>query len=93
MCPADPKRPTLDEFARMVERHDPTYIWSRNKTEREAGEHERRMIDRVREILGDELVVPVWNRAMRKKVVPSMIEDFLWRVRREKNKAKMGVAV
>lgn len=80
--PADHDRPTADEFVRMVESHDPTYVWSTDPAERERGEWERSRIDHSREIIGDEVAVIIWNRAMRRKVVPSMIEEFLWKVRK-----------
>jgi hypothetical protein len=90
--PANSNRPTLEEFVRMVERHDPTHVWSRDETLREAGEQERKIIDKTRDRLGDEVAVPVWNRAMHKKIVPSMIEEFLWTVRRKNKRVVAGVA-
>jgi hypothetical protein len=81
--PRDPKKPTIEEFVLMVAAHDPTHQWSRDKTEREKGEQERRMIDEARGVLGDQIAVSVWNRAMHKKVVPSLLSDFLWAVRQE----------
>lgn len=78
--PRDPERPTLEEFSRMVEAHDPTHVWSRNPEEKERGAAERMEIDRARLVLGDGATVPVWNRAMHRKVVPSMLGEFLWRV-------------
>jgi hypothetical protein len=81
--PRDPKKPTIEEFVLMVAAHDPTYQWSKDEAERERGERERRMIDETRKILGDQIAVPVWNRAMHKKIVPSLLSDFLWKVRRD----------
>lgn len=78
--PKDPSRPTIEEFASMVEAHDPTHVWSRNPVERDRGEAERSVIDEARRILGDKVTVPVWNRSMHRKVVPSMLGEFLWRV-------------
>jgi hypothetical protein len=85
--PRDPSNPTVEEFTSMVELHDPTHVWSRDEAEREMGAEERRLIDRARLALGDETTVPIWNRAMRRKVVPSMLVDFLWHVRREMKSA------
>jgi len=81
--PRDPKKPTIEEFVLMVEIHDPTYQWSRDEAEREKREQERRTIDETRKILGDQIAVSVWNRAMHKKIVPSLLSDFLWTVRQE----------
>ena len=64
----------------MVEAHDPTWIWSRDFDERIRGETERRAIDTVRRSIGDQRAVGIWNRSMHKKVVPSMLHEFLWTV-------------
>lgn len=79
--PEDPENPTQEEFVLMVEAHDPTYVWSRNPSERERGEWERAWIDAARDRMGDEASVAIWNRALRRKVVPSMVEEFLWKFR------------
>lgn len=80
--PRNPSRPTVEEFYRMVESHDPTYVWSFDAEVRAAGTEERRVVNSARLALGDELAVPIWNRMLRRKVVPSMIEEFLWWVGR-----------
>lgn len=71
---------TPELFEKMVEEHDPTYLWSENdqyiRMERER-EHE---IAKARMILGDATAVPIWNQAMRKKVVPSFVEEYLWKI-------------
>jgi hypothetical protein len=85
--PQNPSMPTIEEFARMVESHDPTYVWSRDAAERARGAEERKLIDKARRLLGDEATVAVWNRALRFKVVPSMIEEFLWRANRPQKSA------
>ena len=90
--PADPKKPTLEEFVRMVERHDPTHVWSRDELEKGVGVEERKFIDKARDHLGDRVAVPIWNRAMHKKIVPAMLEEFLWTVRRKKKREEAGVA-
>jgi hypothetical protein len=82
VAPSDPDNPTLEEFAAMVEAHDPTFVWSRNPADHERGEAEARLIEMARDSLGDTVAVPVWNRALTKKVVPSMMDDFFWSVRR-----------
>jgi len=81
-APSDPGSPTFEEFAAMVEAHDPTFVWSRNPADHERGEAEVRLIEMARDHLGDTVAVPVWNRALIRKVVPSMMDDFLWHVRR-----------
>lgn len=80
--PEDPSNPTGEEFVLMVEAHDPMYVWSLDQAERERGDWERAAIDEARDRLGDSFSVPVWNRAMHRKVVPSMLGEFLWRVRK-----------
>jgi len=80
--PADSANPTPQEFASMVEAHDPTYVWSRDEGERLRGQEQRDIIDMARDRLGDLVAVPLWNRAMHKKVVPAMLDEFLWRMRR-----------
>lgn len=81
--PQDPENPTQEEFLLMVEAHDPTHVWSRSHADRERGEWERSVIDMVRDRVGDSFAVPAWNRAMHRKVVPAMVEEFLWKVRRD----------
>jgi hypothetical protein len=85
--PKDQNNPTIEEFAKMVESHDPTYVWSRDEAERLAGAAERKIIDTSRRILGDQATVPVWNRALQKKVVPSMMDEFFWRFSKESKSA------
>lgn len=82
--PKDPKSPTVEEFSLMVESHDPTWVWSRDPEERAKGETERRIIEASRKVIGDQKAVEIWNRSMHKKVVPAMLLDFLWTVRRPK---------
>lgn len=79
--PEDPENPTQEEFLLMVEAHDPMYSWSRDPDAEERGEWERAWIDAVRDCVGDETAVPIWNRAMRRKVVPSLVDEFLWKFR------------
>ena len=84
--PKNPKKPTSEEFALMVEAHEPTWVWSKDIQERTRGETERRIIDAARKALGDEKAVAIWNRSMHRKVVPSMLHEFLWTFKRRSNK-------
>jgi len=85
--PKDLKKPTLEEFASMVEAHEPTWIWSMNPQDRIQGESERMFIDAARKALGDDRAVSIWNKSMHKKVVPSMLHEFLWTFGRRPSKA------
>ena len=85
--PKDQSNPTIEEFSRMVECHDPTHVWSRDEAVRAAGAEERKIIDRVRRILGDATTVPIWNRSIYSKVVPAMMDEFLWKFRKESKSA------
>lgn len=80
--PKDSKNPTLEEFSLMVECHDPTWVWSRDPDERAKGESERRIIEAARRAIGNRRAVDIWNRSMHKKVVPAMLCDFLWTIRK-----------
>ena len=85
--PKDSKNPTIKEFVSMVEAHEPTWVWSYDPSERNNGERERQAIDATRIALGDEVAVGAWNRAMHKKIVPSMLHEFLWTLDKRKAKA------
>lgn len=83
--PKDQNNPTVEEFAKMVESHDPTHVWSRCEAERLAGAAERKIIDKARRILGDKATVSIWNKSLVRKVVPSMMDEFVWRFRDSKS--------
>jgi hypothetical protein len=69
---------TPELFEKMVEQHDPTYLWSNDQGHIEKELDREREIAKARDILGDETAVPIWNNLMKRKVVPSFIEDHLW---------------
>ena len=76
------ENPSVDQFVLMVESHDPTHIWSENDIEVEEGQRMRGIIDKARDFLGDEVAVRVWNSMVRRKIVPSMVDEFLWSMRK-----------
>lgn len=65
-------------FQKMTEDHDPTYLWSQNPAHMEREKEKEKEILKARKILGDQVAVPIWNQTMRKKVVPSFVENYLW---------------
>lgn len=69
---------TPEFFEKMVEDHDPTYLWSKNQNYIEIEKNKEKEIIKARQILGDEICVPIWNGLMRKKVVPSFVYEYLW---------------
>lgn len=72
-----------EDFREMVEKHDPTYLWSKDPRHIETEARRKREIDRARKILGDQISVPIWNQAIRRKIVPSFLDEHLWRVNHE----------
>lgn len=66
-------------FEEMVKDHDPTYLWSKNSNYIENERAKEKEIMKARMILGDEICVPIWNALMRTKVVPSFVQEYLWR--------------
>jgi len=71
---------TPELFERMVEEHDPTYLWSENDPHIRMEREREQEIAKARKILGDATAVPIWNQAMRKKVVPSFVDEYLWKM-------------
>lgn len=69
---------TPEFFVQMVNDHDPTYLWSENQRHIEIERKREEEIAKARLILGDQHAVPIWNQAMRKKIVPSFVEEYLW---------------
>jgi len=74
-------------FKKMVEDHDPTYLWSKNQNHIEIEKNKEEEILKARNILGDEICVPIWNGLMRKKVVPSFVHEYIW----EKSKHELKI--
>jgi hypothetical protein len=77
---------TPELFAQMVEDHDPTYLWSDNQRHIEIERKREDQIIKARLIIGDQHAVPIWNQIIRKKVVPSFVDQYLWS-RQEANHA------
>ena len=71
---------TPELFQRMVEEHDPAYLWSRDPSHIERERQREAEIAKARRIIGYATAAPIWNRAMRKKIVPSFVEEYLWRI-------------
>jgi hypothetical protein len=71
------ENPTPEQFSMMVEAHDPTYSWSDDPVFRERESNKAQIIERAKEFLGDE-AVRIWNEAMRRKIVPSFLDEFVW---------------
>jgi hypothetical protein len=71
---------TPELFQRMVEDHDPAYLWSKDPEHIEKERQREAEIAKARKIIGDAAAVPIWNQAMRRKIVPSFVEDYLWRI-------------
>lgn len=71
---------TPELFQRMVDEHDPTYLWSENHRHIEIERQREAEIAKARNIIGDATAVPIWNQAVRKKVVPSFVEEYLWKI-------------
>jgi hypothetical protein len=78
---------TPELFQRMVEEHDPAYLWSENDTHIERERQREAEIIKARKIIGDTAAVPIWNQAMRRKVVPSFVEEYLWKMEDQKETA------
>lgn len=74
---------TPELFRKMVEEHDPTYLWSKNQTHIEMEREREFEIDKARKIIGEKEAVTIWNQVMRKKIVPSFVEQYLWKMERE----------
>ena len=73
-------RVTPELFQRMVEEHDPAYLWSENDLHIKIEQERQAEIARARKMLGDETSVPIWNQAIHKKIVPSFVEGYLWKI-------------
>ncbi|NCA17733.1 MAG: hypothetical protein EBS90_11930 [Betaproteobacteria bacterium] len=71
---------TPELFQRMVDEHDPVYLWSENDAHIQNERHKEAEIEKARKIIGDEAAVPIWNQAMRRKIVPSFVEEYLWKI-------------
>lgn len=82
---------TPELFEKMVEQHDPTYLWSNDQEYIEKELEREREIAKARDILGDETAVPIWNSLMNKKVVPSFLEEHLWHFRPTCRKRDKGI--
>lgn len=70
--------PTLEQFSMMVENHDPTYEWCEDESFRDKESRKAEIIGRARDFVGEEAAVKIWNDAMRKKIVPSFVDEFTW---------------
>ena len=73
-------RVTPELFHRMVKEPDPAYLWSDNDTHIERERQREAEIFKARNIIGDAAAVPIWNQAIRKKVVPSFVDEYLWTI-------------
>jgi len=73
-------RVTPELFQRMVEEHDPAYLWSENDTHIERERQREAEIIKARKIIGDAAAVLIWNQAIHKKIVPSFVEGYLWKI-------------
>lgn len=69
---------TAEIFQKMVEEHDPTYMWSQNKAHIETEKEREVEIAKARGIIGDSVAIPIWNQTMRRKIVPAFVEEYLW---------------
>jgi len=73
-------RVTPELFERMVEEHDPAYLWSENDLHIRIEREREAEIIKARKIIGDAAAVPIWNQAMRRKIVPSFVQEYLWKI-------------
>lgn len=74
---------TVEEFSDLVKSHDMAYEFSDDAKTWRKGFSESRLISEARETLGDDICVPIWNKAVDECFSPESRSRFYWKNRKE----------